>query len=124
MMQWTVRDDYEHEQPLIVKVAETFGMEKRCILWLEIFMELKKKNTKEAVDSGSEAAYYFTLMNLYARLHELNGVRGAYAQLSKVQIDHVYGKICIREAFGEIASAATLARMTGKGKTFDVINEF
>ncbi|UMM36655.1 hypothetical protein L5515_008720 [Caenorhabditis briggsae] len=131
MISWTTKDDHGHNQPLIVRVAESFGMEKRCILWLEMFMDLKKIDLKKkAAESqecatienraaGVESAYYFTLMNLYARIHELNGVRGAYAMLSKTQIDHVYGKICIREAFGELHSAASFAEMTGKGRRFN-----
>ncbi|CAI2355152.1 unnamed protein product [Caenorhabditis sp. 36 PRJEB53466] len=117
MMQWTMKDEHGHEQPLIVNVAEVFGMEKRCILWLETFMEMKRRNGR--TESETEASYYYTLMNLYAKIHELNGVRGAYAQLSKVQIDHVYGKICLHEAFGDVASATALSQMTGKGKPFD-----
>lgn len=119
MMSWTFKDENGHGQPLIVKVAETFGMEKRCILWLEMFMEQKRKTSTE-IESETEAAYYFTLMNLYGRIHELNGVRGAYARLSRIQIDHVYGKISMREAFGDFNSAACFARMTGKGKPFNV----
>ncbi|CBY25200.1 non-specific serine/threonine protein kinase [Caenorhabditis elegans] len=118
MMSWTFKDENGHGQPLIVKVAETFGMEKRCILWLEMFMEQKRKTSTE-IESETEAAYYFTLMNLYGRIHELNGVRGAYARLSRIQIDHVYGKISMREAFGDFNSAACFARMTGKGKPFN-----
>uniref|UniRef100_A0A1I7UBT1 non-specific serine/threonine protein kinase n=1 Tax=Caenorhabditis tropicalis TaxID=1561998 RepID=A0A1I7UBT1_9PELO len=130
MMNWTTKDEYEHEQPLIVRVAEMFGMEKRCILWLEMYMDLMKmeqrtkgvasqESSTENKKTGVESAYYFTLMKLYARIHELNGVRGAYARLSRTQIDHVYGIICIREASGEFDSAASFARMTGKGEPFN-----
>lgn len=128
MISWMTKDEHGHDQPLIVRVAESFGMEKRCILWLEMFMDLRKMDQSKKTESqevsenkaaGIESAYYFTLMNLYARIHELNGVRGAYAMLSKTQIDHVYGKICIREAFGELNSAASFAEMTGKGKPFN-----
>uniref|UniRef100_A0A8R1HGQ2 non-specific serine/threonine protein kinase n=1 Tax=Caenorhabditis japonica TaxID=281687 RepID=A0A8R1HGQ2_CAEJA len=121
MLDWMVKDEHGHMQPLIVKTAMLFGMEKRCILWMEFYMDqLRNKNKKEDKLEGEvETSYYFTLMNLYARIHELNGVRGSYARLSKAHIGHVYGKISMQEALGDVASAATLSAMTGKGKPFD-----
>ncbi|EGT35351.1 CBN-ATL-1 protein [Caenorhabditis brenneri] len=130
MLEWSTKDEYGHDQPLIVKVAEMFGMEKRCILWLEMFMELRKReqkkkgNTSQEITTDNkadtvESAFYFTLMNLYARIQEFNGVRGAYSLLNKTQIDHVHGKISIHEAYGELNAAASLASMTGQRKPFN-----
>ncbi|CAB3398783.1 unnamed protein product [Caenorhabditis bovis] len=125
MIETTMKDELGHDAPLIVRVAERFGMEKRGILWMETWMELKANMAQGAIDKSSELSYYFTLMKLYARAHELTGVRGAYSRLSRIQVDHLYAKILIKEAFGNVNEASAFYTMADGLKHFeptDIVN--
>ncbi|CAI5437885.1 unnamed protein product [Caenorhabditis angaria] len=106
----TIKDEHGHDIPLIVKVAEKFGMEKRAILWMEMFMELKMENAKGEEIKHVETSAYFVLMNLYARIGGLNGVTGSYNRLSKNQVDHIFAKILLNEAHGKLSEANVLYR--------------